>query len=87
MAKQPAREKLTEDEIRERTEANRLSPPEPEDLQEYKGRYRHLATGDIFGLKVLHGSEVRQNKTHHAKSARMFWDGTPEEFRAQFDKA
>jgi len=58
----------------------------PEDLHEYSGQYRYLPTGEIFGLKVLNSADVRANRTHHAKSPLKFWDGTAEEFRAQFDK-
>jgi len=63
----------------------------PEDLGEYQGSYVYLRDGEfkgeVFGLKVLSDSEVRAGKTHHAKSPRGFWDGTPTEFRANFDKA
>ena len=58
----------------------------PSDLNEYSGRYKYLPTGEVFGLKVLAEADVRSRKTHHAKNALKFWDGTPEEFRANFDK-
>jgi len=58
----------------------------PTDLEEYSGEYRYLATGEIFGLKVLPAGDVRGGKTHHAKSPLKFGDYTPEEFRLQFEK-
>jgi len=58
----------------------------PDDLKDYEGQYRYLATGEVFGLKVLPAGEVRANKTHTAKSPLKFWDGTAEQFRAQFEK-
>lgn len=79
-------EKLSEEEKRQQVEERRINPPTPADLDEYKGKYRYLGNGEIFGLKILPADQVRGNKTHHAKSARFFWDGTPEQFRAQFDK-
>lgn len=58
----------------------------PDDLDEYSGQYRYLPTGEIFGLQIKHDLDVRAHKTHHAKSPLKFWDGTAEEFRANFDK-
>lgn len=62
----------------------------PADLNEYSGQYVYLREGEfkgtVFGLKVLPADQVRANKTHQAKSPRGFWDGTAEEFRAQFDR-
>jgi hypothetical protein len=58
----------------------------PSDLGEYKGEYKYLRTGEIFGLKVKDHKEVRSGKTHHLKSPLKFWDGTEDEFRANFDK-
>jgi hypothetical protein len=58
----------------------------PDDLEDYKGAYKYLPTGEVFGLKVLADNEVRAHKTHHAKSPLKFWDGTAAEFRALFDK-
>lgn len=58
----------------------------PDDLNEYKGQYRYLATGEIFGLKILPDGEVRGHKTHHAKSPLKFGDYTADEFRLQFEK-
>jgi hypothetical protein len=80
------KEKKSEDEAREEQERRRVNPPVPDDLQEYKGRYKYLQTGEEFGLKIVPDSEVRAHKTHHAKSARSFWDGTAEQFRELFDK-
>jgi len=76
MAKE--KEKKSEDEIREGVEQRRLSPETPSDLSQYSGKYKYLPTGEEFGLKIIPQSEVRANKTHHAKSATKFWDGTPE---------
>lgn len=58
---------------------------------DYEGAFAYLRDGEhkgkVFGLKVLHDSEVRGHRTHTAKAAdRTFWDGTEMEFRAQFDK-
>ena len=58
---------------------------------DFTGAYSYLRDGEhkgkVFGLKILHDSEVRGHKTHHAQAAdRTFWDGTAAEFRAQFDK-
>jgi hypothetical protein len=70
----------------EAVEARRQNPDRPGDLGEYEGKYTYLPTGETFGLKVLPQNEVRANRTHHAKNATKFWDGTPEEFRRFFDK-
>ncbi len=62
----------------------------PDDLDDYKGRYKYRRegefAGEVFGLKVLPDHEVRAHRTHHAKCARGFWDGTAAEFREHFDK-
>ena len=58
----------------------------PDDLNEFKGQYKYIRTGEIFGLKIMPHDQVRSGKTHHAKSPLKFWDGTEEEFRANFDK-
>jgi hypothetical protein len=58
----------------------------PADLSDYKGKYKYLKTGEIFGLKIMPASEVRSGKTHHLKSPLKFWDGTEDDFRASFDK-
>ena len=62
----------------------------PADLAEFKGKYKYLKHGalhgHIFGLKILPADEVRSGKTHHAKSPLAFWDGTEDEFRANFEK-
>lgn len=78
--------KPTPEEIQEQVEERRINPPKPEDLGEFKGQYRYIPTGEIFGLKVLDAADVRANRTHQAKSARKFWDGTAAEFRELFDK-
>lgn len=85
MAKEPA-PKPTEEEIRAAVEANRVNPPEPTDLSNYTGKYKYLPTGEIFGLKILPDSDVRCHKTHTAKNATKFWDGTADQFRELFDK-
>jgi len=82
-------EELTTDELSAGAAARAdgvVSREVPQDLEEYKGQYRYLPTGEIFGLKILPTADVRANKTHLAKSPLKFWDGTAEEFRAQFDK-
>ncbi len=58
----------------------------PADLDEYKGEYRNLRDGEVYGLKVLPEDQVRGNKTHVAKCHKFTWDGTPEEFRLLFEK-
>jgi len=62
----------------------------PADLADYKGKYKYLKQGTlhghIFGLKILDVEDVRSGKTHHAKSPLAFWDGTEDEFRANFEK-
>lgn len=59
----------------------------PADLGDYSGEYTYLPTGEKFALKILPDSEVRAHKTHTAKNALKFWDGTAAEFRELFDKA
>ncbi len=77
------------EEIKQHAEANAdgaLTRAVPEDLQEFKGQYKYLKTSETFGLKIMPADQVRSGKTHHAKSPLKFWDGTEEEFRANFDK-
>lgn len=62
------------------------------DLEEegYEGSYKHIAfrgtkeADEAFGLKV-DASDPR-GKTHQLKSQLHFWEGTEEEFRANFEK-
>lgn len=58
----------------------------PDDLDQYKGEYVELATGEIFGLKIVDKETVRGDKTYHVKNKTHFADYTAEEFRARFDK-
>ena len=54
--------------------------------EKQSGQYRNLRDGNLYSLTILDKSEVQFGRTHQAKSETGFWDGTPEEFRAQFDK-
>lgn len=56
----------------------------PDDLDDYKGEYKNLRDGQTYGLKI--DPEARGGKTHLAKCHHFSWDGTPEEFRLQFEK-
>lgn len=60
----------------------------PSDLGEFKGQYKYNLglEGEVFGLKVLKPEEARHARTHTAKSALRFWDGTEGEFRLLFEK-
>lgn len=58
----------------------------PDDLDEYKGEYTELSTGEVFGLKIVDKETVRGDKTYHVKNKTHFADYTAEEFRARFDK-
>ena len=59
----------------------------PSDLADFSGEYVYRPTGEAFALKVVPDSEVRAHRTHHAKNALKFWDGTATQFRELFDKA
>lgn len=58
----------------------------PTDLADYKGKHKELATGAIFGLKVIPEDEAVRGKTHHVKNETHFADYTAEEYRERFDK-
>ena len=58
----------------------------PDDLDEYKGSYRHAAhPGESFGLKVVE-DDPHLGHTHHLKSKDHFWSGTQQEFKEAFEK-
>ncbi len=56
---------------------------DPEDLADYKGKYKHPAYSEPFGLKVV---DDPHGRTHHLKNRDFFWAGTEEEFKSQFDR-
>lgn len=58
----------------------------PDDLHLYKGEYKHLGTGEVYGLRVLPKEDVRSSKTHLLKNRQFFWEGTQEQFRKLFEK-
>lgn len=55
-------------------------------LEGFSGKYKHLASGEIFALKVVEPHEARYGRTHFTKNETMSGDYTPAEFRAQFEK-
>ena len=57
---------------------------DPDDLDEYEGEYKQLATGEIFGLKVV--EDDPHGRTRHLKNTDHYWAGTAEEFRQAFEK-
>lgn len=74
--------------IRSQSQLPTMTPQIPDDLGDYKGKYREISSGRVYGLKVLDPDkeDVRSNKTHHLKCATHFIDCTAEEFRSLFDK-
>lgn len=59
----------------------------PADLAEYdEGHFRHTETGEVFAKKTVPIHKVRAGRTITLKNALSFWEGTPAEFRAVFDK-
>jgi hypothetical protein len=51
---------------------------------EYKGIYVNSENGEPYGLAVVENEP--SGKTHFCKNSVHFWQGTKEEFKAQFDK-
>lgn len=70
------------------------SAPKPEAT--YSGKYIYtprpdlfgnsIPTGEIFALRIVPEATVRAKRTHMAKSNSSFWEGTAEDFRANFEK-
>jgi len=58
-----------------------LVMPKPED---YKGSYTQNGTGEEFGLAVVESDPL--GKTHKLRNDEHFWEGTKDEFKAQFEK-
>lgn len=50
----------------------------------YSGVYINAADGEPYGLAVV--EDEPSGRTHFAKNSVHFWNGTKEEFKAQFDK-
>ena len=63
-----------------------MSTPTTNPAPEFSGRYIHTATRELYQLAVVPVSEVRQKRTHLAKSATHFWDGTEEDFKRTFQR-
>ncbi len=56
---------------------------DPDDLSEFKGRYKHPSYSEPFGLKIV---DDPHGRTHHLKNRDFFWAGTEEEFKLLFDR-
>lgn len=57
---------------------------DPTDLDEYEGEYKHLSTGEMYGLKEV--PDDPHGKTHHLKNVDHFWTGNADDFRKEFEK-
>jgi hypothetical protein len=56
--------------------------PKPED---YKGKFVQNDSGEEFALAVVESDPI--GRTHKLRNDEHFWEGTKDEFRAQFEKA
>jgi hypothetical protein len=52
----------------------------------FSGSYIYKPTGETYALKIVDKSQVRQGRTHLAKSDSAFWEGTDAEFLRLFNK-
>jgi hypothetical protein len=57
---------------------------EPDDLGDYRGRYKHRSYKEPFALKIV--EDDTHGRTHHLKNTDYYWAGTKDEFKQQFEK-
>jgi hypothetical protein len=55
-------------------------------IETYSGHYIESASGQEFALSVVEYNDARDGRTHFAKNSQKFWNGTADEFKAQFEK-
>jgi len=61
-----------------------IAQPSASDLDEYKdGTFKNSA-GEEFKLKIVEDAE--DGRTHKLKNNEHFWEGTKEQFKAEFEK-
>jgi hypothetical protein len=66
-------------------EVDELPNPEPAlKNADFKGRYKSKADGEVYALAIV--KDDPRKRTHKLKNTVHFWEGSEEEFRAQFDK-
>ena len=56
----------------------------PTDLEDFEGEYKNADDGEIYGLKMMVGDP--HGRPYHLKNEEHYWSGTPEEFKAKFEK-
>jgi hypothetical protein len=61
-------------------------PGTPPADKDYSGSATQIGSGEKFAVCIVKDAEAVDGKTHFAKNTLHFWNGTPAEFREQFDK-
>jgi len=62
------------------------SPGDEPDIETYSGNFIELSSGQEFAVSIVDLKQSRDGRTHFAKNSQKFWNGTAEEFKAQFEK-